>query len=229
MKLIILSAAILFAQVCSAEEIDFILMFTKSPETRKALGIEKLTKDEQATLNNLLNRAYQLGAEHQAQPNNQGKGPAKPIQPGAQKAARQPVYITKIDEDNNDVLKLTNGAIVEITQGFLGFVGFRKDAVLYKAEGRWKIWIQGKKSFNCAILKAPLNEAARAGELVWVSEALGGGQILKTLNGSIFEVGILSRIDTALWFGAFDALLIDGSRLLKLDDGSGIIDVIKIR
>ena len=54
------------------------------------------------------------------------------------------VYITKIDEDKGDVLKLANGAVVEITRGFLGFVGFRKDAVLYKEGRGWKIWVEGR-------------------------------------------------------------------------------------
>jgi hypothetical protein len=227
MKAIILTTLILTAHICWAEEIDFLTIIKKSPETSKALGIQKLTNDEQVTLNALLNRAYQMGAEHQAQPNNQV--PAKPVQPGAARAVASPVFITKIDEDKDDVLKLANGAVVEITRGFLGFVGFRKDAVLYKDGRGWKIWIEGKKAFSCDVLKAPDNRPSGAGESVSISEVKGDGKILTTLGGSLYEVGDLHTIETSLWLGPFEALLIDGTRLLNLDNGGEIIDVTKIR
>lgn len=227
MKTIILTALFLVAHVCGAEEIDFLTIIKKSPETSKAVGLAKLTKGEQATLNALLNRAYQLGAEQQAQGKKQV--PAKPVQPGAARAPAAPVYITKIDEDKNDVLKLTNGGIVEITRGFLGFVGFRKDAVLYKDGRGWKIWIEGKKAFSCDILKAPDRRPSSSGESVSISEVKGNGKILTTLVGSLYEVGDLHTIETALWLGPFEALLIDGTRLLNLDEGGEIIDVTKIR
>ena len=229
MRALILSTLALLAQVCCAEEIDFLSIIKNSPETSQAVGIQKLTKEEQATLNSLLNRAYQLGAERQARPNNQGQQPARPVQPGAQQAVGLAVYITKIDEDKGDVLKLANGAVVEITRGFLGFVGFRKDAVLYKEGRGWKIWVEGKKSFNCDVLKAPDNRPSGVGEIVSISEVKGDGKILTTLAGPLFEVGDLNTIETSLWLGPFDALLIDGSRLLNLDDGGEIIEVTKIR
>jgi hypothetical protein len=227
MKTITLAFLVLLTQICGAEEIDFLAIIKNSPETSKALGIQKLNNDEQATLNALLNRAYQLGAENRAQPNNQV--PAKPAQPGAARAVASPVYITKIDEDKDEVLKLANGAVVEITRGFLGFVGFRKDAVLYKEGRGWKIWIEGKKAFSCDILKAPDNRPTGAGESVSISEVKGDGKILTTLDGSLYEVGDLHTIDTSLWLGPFEALLIDGTRLLNLEEGGEIIDVTKIR
>ena len=227
MKAIILTTLILAAHICGAEEIDFLTTIKKSPKTSKALGIQKLTNDEQVTLNALLNRAYQMGAEHQAQPNSQV--PAKPVQAGAARAVASPVFITKIDEDKGDVLKLANGAVVEITRGFLGFVGFRKDAVLYKESRGWKIWIEGKKAFSCDVLKAPDNRPSGAGESVSISEVKGGGKILTSLGGSLYEVGDLHTIETSLWLGPFEALLIDGTRLLNLDNGGEIIDVTKIR
>lgn len=227
MKTIILTALFIGAHVCGAQEIDFLTIIKSSPETSKALGIQKLNKDEQATLNSLLNRTYQMGAEHQAQGKNQV--PAKPVAPGAARASASSVYITKIDEDKDDVLKLANGGIVEITRGFLGFVGFRKVAVLYKEGRGWKIWIEGKKAFNCDILRTPDNRPSGSGESVSISEVKGNGKILTTLDGSLYEVGDLHTIETGLWLGPFEALLIDGTRLLNLDAGGAIIDVTKIR
>jgi hypothetical protein len=227
MKTYILSVIILLSQICGAEDIDFLTIIKNSTENSKALGLQKLNPAEQAALNDLLNRAYRLGAERQAPPNNQA--PARPIQPGAAGVAAKPVYITKIDEYNNDILKLANGAVVEITRGFLGFVGFRKDAILYKEGGSWKIWIEGKKVFNCDILKDPENRPTGVGETISISEVKGDGKILTSFDGSIYEVNDLNTIDTALWLGPFEALLIDGSKLLNLEEGEEVIEVTKIR
>lgn len=144
-------------------------------------------------------------------------------------AAGQPVYITKIDEDKDDVLILANGCVVEITRGFLGFVGFRKDVVLFKHGSRWKIWIEGKEVYNCNILKAPSGRATGSGQTVYISEVKGDGKILMMLDGAIYEVDDLNTIDTALWLGNSDALLIDGKRLINFDDADEIIDVTKLK
>lgn len=65
------------------------------------------------------------------------------------------VYKTKITEEKSDILKLENGAIVEVKFGFVGFIGFNKKALLYPEGGGWKIWIEDKKSFPVEVLKAP--------------------------------------------------------------------------
>lgn len=227
MKIIFLAFLIFVTPLCEAQEIDFLTIIKNSPETSEALGIQKLNADEHATLNTLLNRAYQLGFEHQKQPNNQA--PVKPVEQGDRHAAANPVFITKIDEDNEDILKLANGAVVEIINGFLGFVGFRKDAVLFKNGGAWKIWIEDKRAFNCDIIKAPENRFSGAGESISISEVKDDGKILTSLDGSLFEVSDVYLIETSLWLGPFEALLIDGTRLLNLDEGGEIIDVTKIR
>jgi hypothetical protein len=228
MKSIILILLIFLIQPCLAKDIDFLSIIKGSAKTSKSLGIHKLTKEEQVTLNALLNRAYQLGAESHAKRNNQGADRQAP-KAGAGVAAGLPVYITKIDDDKGDILKLANGAIVEITGGFLGFVGFRKDAVLYKEGRSWKIWIEGKKSYSCDVIKAPKRRPSGTGKVISISEVKGNGKILTTLAGSFFEVGDLHTIETSLWLGYFDALLIDGTQLLNLDEGGEIIDVTKIR
>jgi hypothetical protein len=71
------------------------------------------------------------------------------------KTRRRALCQSKIDDDNDDILKLANGAIVEITRGYLGYVGYRKDVLLFKAGSRWKLWIEGKKVFNVDLLRAP--------------------------------------------------------------------------
>ncbi len=60
---------------------------------------------------------------------------------------------TRIADDNGDILKLTNGSIVEISFGFLGFVGFNKRALLFQTGGVGKLWVEGKKIFNVEVLR----------------------------------------------------------------------------
>jgi hypothetical protein len=66
------------------------------------------------------------------------------------------VYKTVIEDDKgSDIYKLENGGIVEVTTGYVGYVGYRKKALLFPDGGRWKLWIEGKKSYPVEILKAP--------------------------------------------------------------------------
>jgi hypothetical protein len=143
--------------------------------------------------------------------------------------AAQPVYISKIEESKDNVLKLTNGAVIEITRGYLGSVGLRKGAVLYKEGKNWSVWIEGKRTYPCNILKAPENHPPILAEVISISEVKGNGKILSALDGSLFEVGELSELTTSLWLGPFEALLINGDQLLNLNEGDGIIDVEKIK
>ena len=53
------------------------------------------------------------------------------------------------------IYKLENGGIVEVTMGYVGYIGYRKKALLFPDGGRWKLWIEGKKSFPVDVLKAP--------------------------------------------------------------------------
>ena len=126
-------------------------------------------------------------------------------------------------------MKLDNGAIVEISFGYLGHLGYRKDAVLYKTGHQWKIWIEGKKSYKCDLLKAPSYGSVYSIEELTITEIKGDGTILIMSDGSVYEVGSLYTINTSLWIGFNDALLLDGSELLNLDEGDEIIEVTRIK
>ena len=211
------------------EQIDFISILEQSPEKVKSLGLQKLNKEERASVNILLNQVYRLGLKTQNQSTNQDQGASGSSEVTVKKTAGIPVYITKIDDCTDDVLKLENGAIVETKSGYLGFVGFRKKAVLYKDIRSWKIWIDGKKSFTCEVLKPPQYQTAKSGEKVSIVEVKGDGKYLVTSSGSLLEVNQLNTIETSLWIGYFEAIIIDGSQLINLDSGGEIIDVTKVR
>ena len=136
-------------------------------------------------------------------------------------------YVSKIDRDEDDVIFMENGAVVKISWGYLGFVGFRKDAILFKDGKQWKIWIEGKKAFKCDLLKTP-NVRGQSAQLVHISEMLGNGTIIKMLDGSLFEVGSLYTIETSLWLGISDGLLINDSTLINFDEG-GMVEVTRLK
>lgn len=210
------------------QERDFISLIKSSPETREATGIQKLSAEEQKALNVVFDRVYAMGFKDGMEKAKRAtKEPEKQLV--APQASKANVFITKIDDENGDVLKLANGAIVEISSGFLGLIGFSKDAVLFRDGYTWKIWIEGKKVFKCDLLKPPSGGNSGTCEKVYISEVRGEGSILIMLDGSIYEVDSIFTIDSSLWLGNSDALLIDGSRLLNLDEGGEIVDVTRIK
>ena len=133
-------------------------------------------------------------------------------------------YFTKIDNDDGDILKLRNGGVVEIIS-FIGIIGFNKDAILYRENNNWKLWIEGKKSYRCDLLKAPGLKPNLSLEKRYITKKSNDGSILTDINGRIFEVSSFSMLDTSLWLAPFDALLINGNRMINLDDNSDIIDI----
>lgn len=136
-------------------------------------------------------------------------------------------FITKVDSDHGDVLKLENRAIVEVTSGYLGYVGYRKKAFLFGSGARWQIAIEGKKTFACKVLKVP-DERGKPAKQLHVSQVRGQGSILITLDGELYEVDSIDHITSSLRLGIFDALLVEGEQLINLDSGESVV-VKKIR
>jgi len=129
-------------------------------------------------------------------------------------------YQTKIESDSGDVVKLENGAIVEISRYF-GYIGYRKNAVLYGRANRCNIWIEGKKSYKCDLLKSPQSRG-RPAEEVHISEVKGDGAIIIMLDGRIYEVDSYDTIETSLWLGISDGILIDNTTLINFDEREAV-------
>lgn len=207
------------------EEINFLEVIRGSRETSKALGLDKLSPREQGVLNALLNQAYSLGAASQMERVSLPK--TRPDRVTSIPAST--AFLTKVDDDDDEILNLTNGAIVKIANRYSGFVGFRKTAVLYSDRGRWKIWAEGKRAYSCNLLKAPQTTPNISPEKLYVSEVSSNGSVLRTLDGRIFEVASTDTFHTSLWLGHFDALLVNQDQLLNLDDSDPIINVTQIK
>ncbi|MDQ7048680.1 MAG: hypothetical protein Q9M92_03755 [Enterobacterales bacterium] len=122
--------------------------------------------------------------------------------------------------DSGDIIKLENGAIVEISSYF-GYLGYRKTAVLYGSGRRCNMWIAGKKSYKCDLLKTPEGRGEPAKE-IHISEVKGNGTILFMLDGSMYEVDSIDQIYTSLWLGISDGILINGTTLINFDSDEAV-------
>lgn len=137
------------------------------------------------------------------------------------------IFETKVDEDRDDVLLLENGAVVEVTS-YLGYVGYRKNAILFFASGGCRVWIEGKRVYRCSVLRPPNSYARKTpAELVWIERISDNGDVLILSDGAVLEV-LYQSYATSIWLPG-EAILMDDSRLLHLDEPGEIIDVVRLR
>jgi len=108
-------------------------------------------------------------------------------------------------------------------------VGFRKIAILYKNGRNRNIWIEGKRAYKCNLLKFPEYGIKSYGEKLFLQEVKGDGKILVMNNGSIYEVNDIYTINTSLWLGMTEVLIIDDYELVNLEEGEEIIEVTRIK
>ena len=200
------------------------------PAKQQGMGLHKLSDAEKAALQEHVESllvAVATDARGKVPPlldRNAAEPQQQAIAPG-----RSPVYITKIEEDDGDVLKLENGAIVEVVQGFIGFVGFRKDAALFRDGLRWRIWIEGKEAHQCDVLRFPDTRPTGTGEVAHLFEVKADGKVLTMLDGTRYLVDDLDVFTTSMWLGISDVLVIDGVRLLNLRESGEIVHVSRLR
>lgn len=140
-------------------------------------------------------------------------------------------YLTTVDEYDDDVFHLGNDAVVEKTSfGFVGFVGFNKEALLYPTTRGANLWVEGKGLYEVEVLKGPDSEPDTRVALVDVSEVRGDGEFLELSSGDLLEVDPIETITTSLWLAPFRALFIYDGRLLNLDQPSdGMVNIVGVR
>lgn len=218
-----------------AETIDFVSRIEASPEAARSMGLHKLTAEEKVQLNLLFNAAYEVGYQA-AQGSDERAGLS--AEPRRQRTTPTPApvarpayaaYRTKIESDDGDLLRLENGAVVEVSGGYLGYLGYRKEAILLDSSRTCKIWIEGKRLYRCELLKSPTSGSSILVDALTVSEVKGDGEILITLDGSIFEVNSIDTISTSLWLAPFDALLLGDIEILNMDSGDEPVSVTRLK
>lgn len=135
--------------------------------------------------------------------------------------AQSNVYVTTVDEYDDDVFELANGALLEKSSyGYVGYIGYRTEAALFATAGGARLWVAGKGVFDVDVLRSPQTDPNAHAALVWVTEVRGGGEFLELDSGELLEVDEIDKIVTGLWIAPFEALLLDDGRLLNLDEPS---------
>ncbi len=199
-----------------ADDLDLLGVFTRQPGMAERLGLAKLTDEEKAAWNEVLNVLLQAANRTAGT----ALSPQASLSPSALGAAFG-VFEGTVDETDGNVVQLSNGAIAEVT-GYLGFVGYGSDAMLVRDGRGWRLWIEGKQTYSVRLLREPAAWSGRAGELVNISEVLGNGAILRLLDGRILEVSPIDQVYTGIWPGFSEAILIGGYELFNLDRGQKV-------
>jgi hypothetical protein len=198
----------------------------KDPAALARAGLSKLTEAECGELERLLQTAFDAGFEA-------GARQALAVLTPEREPALGSVFDSKIDEASDDVLKLRNGAVVHVTRGYVGYIGFGRDCCLFKPSGHktWRIWVANKKSFPCEVWKEPVESVRRRRTVreATVTEVKGAGAILRFDDSALFEVDEYDRFTTSMWIAPLSVLVLDDEELLDLDGGGDRVRAIKIR
>jgi len=100
-----------------------------------------------------------------------------------QSASTQYACEAKVDNAKDSVVQLSNGAVVEVKRRYLGYVGYRRDSLLFGQGSNWKLWIQGKDVYDVAVLRQPSRCSAPYSYMIEVSH----NDDLFIINGERFE------------------------------------------
>jgi len=210
--------------------IDFIAVIEGDSVTSHAVGIGKLTESEKHELNRIMNNVYDLALEQCLKSLAAvGTVPPRLLQDQALSPSSGKAYMTIVDSDDDDLLTLENGAVVEVTNGYLGYIGYRKNAVLFKTGYSWRIWIEGKRAYKCELLREPGYASSVSVEAVYLEDVKGNGSILYMDNGSIWEVDDYYTLSTSLWIGGSEAIILNGYQSINLDEGDEVIEIMQLR
>lgn len=137
------------------------------------------------------------------------------------------VYETSVESDDDDILRLNNDALIQITLGTIGYVSDYTSCVLFEGISGWNVWIEGEGLFVCDVVREPNYLTSTFAEKVMIQDVRADGAIIVLDNGSIYEVE--DTFDTAMWMSYSEALLFVDSRLLNLAENDAPVDVTLIR
>ncbi|HEY0862745.1 MAG TPA: hypothetical protein VGD97_01470 [Lacunisphaera sp.] len=225
MKLILLLLVVHAAATPAFSTLDYLAVLSRDAETSKNLGLSKLSESERAEWNKVLAAVYQLGIESAKTtvtnqgPLNQSRDTAGPLSADRNAA----IWMTKADLEGEEIIKLRNGAVFEVEIGIVGF-GYGREVALIKEGMRWSLWIEGKREFRGRLLKMPEIGKPSSFKRSSIESVSSDGSIVKLIDGSIYEIDPLGRIDTSLWLTGSEVFVVNGSTLLNAsgDGGSSI-------
>ena len=205
-------------QAQTTQQMDsLVLAWRRDSSTAARIGLAKLSAVEQRNLAHLAlsmylrGRAASIGSHSGAAVDVTGLPRRSTI-----------AHVTKVEDATNELVKLRNGAILELTGAYLAIPSYR-DAVLLSAGLRCRLWVEGKRTYPCRLLKAPVMR----GQEVSVDVLTGvnaDGKLVRLSSGLMYEVQFQSYV-AALWIAGSEILDFGDGRLLNLDYDSEIVMV----
>ena len=137
------------------------------------------------------------------------------------------VYETSVAGRRGDTLALGNGAALAATAA-LRAAEPGDPAVLVFLRSGCRVWIEGIGLSRCTALAEPAAEAPRTlANLVWVERVLDGGVTVILAGGTVFKVEEQAEF-TNTW-RAGEAIMIGDGRLLHLDHGTEVVEIVRAR
>ena len=124
-------------------------------------------------------------------------------------------YRTTLIEVEENVLHLSNGAVVEVYAGYLGYVGYGRNVVVWASGSACRIWIEDKDVYGCSFRDAPPPTSIVPIQELMIFEILDDGELLRMSDGSVYSVLYESYI-TSIWLNYGSVLLVGCCQMIPL-------------
>lgn len=217
----LLAAALFITGLPAFAQIDYVARLAENEDLAKRLGLSKLSEAERSEWNRVLAAMYSMGAKSATRAPDAGDFPQ--IEQRSAKAESEAsgavAWISRADLDGEDIVKLRNGAIFQVSIGFVG-IGMGRDAALIKEGSQWSLWIEGKREFHGELLRPPSVGTPISFRRASIQTVSSDGSIVRLIDGSVCEIDIVDRIHTMLWLAASEVFIINGKSIINPDDSS---------
>lgn len=133
------------------------------------------------------------------------------------RAGHGTAYITRAESLEGDLVKLQNGAVLEVA--YMSYYSYGVPAIFFRLAGRGcELHVRGR-SARCNIVRPPQGDG-QACQKTAVSEVRAGGRVIRLLDGSLYEVPYQPFL-TALW--AYNQVLLCGLTIVDLSTAHEVI------
>jgi hypothetical protein len=127
------------------------------------------------------------------------------------------VFPAKVESAELDRIRLDNEAIVQVTSGSIGRIAPSTSTMLLMRDDACRLWIEGKRTLPCTVLKAPARRGEEGVETS-VASVAESGKKLTLADGSVYWPMGLGWTDSGLWL-LHERVVIIGDTIINLDRG----------
>jgi hypothetical protein len=197
---------------------NFIAELAKDPDSVRKLGLNKLTQSEQDEWNRLLSAVYAASKGESSTPQSSTASNQLSSRVEAPGASGQ-IWLSRADLSSEDVIRLENGAVFQVSIGVVG-VGIRREVGLIREATRWSLWVSGKRVYRGDLLRPPDIGKPLSFTKTSITSVASDGSLLTMLDGTVYEVDLVNRVDTTIWLPVSDVLILENGRIINLNDSS---------